>query len=139
MKYDPKESVGKWDSGQKEILMKVLELSDSDLDNTRMWSKRLKYFFRDAVFADYDVRKISLEEWLKGAEEEFNENDWKDGDHPFSLDRSDYRTYVTSSDGNAWWTGCCIQRYSGSCGLRKHCFAALELWKTDCSSDLPVD
>ena len=88
MKYDPKESVGKWDSGQKEILMKVLELSDSDLDNTRMWSKRLKYFFRDAVFADYDVRKISLEEWLKGAEEEFNENDWKDGDHPFSLDRA---------------------------------------------------
>lgn len=81
--YDPTASISNWNEEQRKVIMGVLDLSLSDLENPKMWSKWLKHYFSDEIFADYGVFKMSLEEWLKDVE-----SDWSEEDNPFELNRA---------------------------------------------------
>ena len=73
----------KWDDEQRKIIMKKLNFEASDLENLRLWGKWLKYFFWDEIFEDYNVLKVSLDEWLKDVEEVRTEDD-----SPFGIEQA---------------------------------------------------
>ena len=68
---------------QRKIIMNKLKLEACDLENLQLWGKWLKYFFWDEIFEDYNVLKVSLDEWLKDVEEVRTEDD-----SPFGIEQA---------------------------------------------------
>lgn len=72
-----------WNDEQRKAIMDRLNLDASDLENIKLWGKWLKYFFWDEIFEDYNVLKVSLDEWLKDVEEVRTEDD-----SPFGIEQA---------------------------------------------------
>lgn len=53
------------ENGSEVFARKALNISDDDFKDRKLYGKWLKYFFRHEIFQDYDVLKMSLDEWLK--------------------------------------------------------------------------
>lgn len=73
----------KWNDEQRKLIMYVLKLEASDLENLRLWGKWLKYFFCDEIFEDFNVLKVSLDEWLKGVGDDRTAED-----SPFGIEQA---------------------------------------------------